>query len=85
MPAGGVVFADPCETLARVAALVGKYSRERSSNSRVECQDSMPSLSSAEQGLPIDCRIPGRPQAPRTVPEVYSASSTGRCNTGWLK
>jgi hypothetical protein len=45
----------------------------------------MTALSRAEPGLPIDWRIPSRPQAARMVPAVYSASSTGRCNTGLLE
>ena len=59
-------------TLARAAARVGKSSRERSSNSRVECQASMAALSSAEPGRPIDWEMPSRVQAARTRPAVYS-------------
>src|ERR1022692_1888383 len=44
-------------TLVRAAALVGKSSRDRSSNPRVEWNDSMTALSSAEPGLPMDWRI----------------------------
>jgi hypothetical protein len=59
-------------TLARAAVLVAKCSRARSSNSRVECHDSMTALSSADPGLPIDWRMPSRPQAARTIGAVYS-------------
>src|SRR3712207_4592345 len=37
-------------TLARASALVAKRSRRRSSNSTVECQDSITALSSADPG-----------------------------------
>src|SRR5258705_2382619 len=40
--------------LARAAALVAKCSTERSSNSRVECQDPLPAVAGADPGLPID-------------------------------
>src|ERR1022692_2514121 len=58
--------------LARAAALVAKCSSERSSNSSVECHDSMTALSRADPGRPIDWEIPSRPHAERTRPEVYS-------------
>ena len=45
----------------------------RSSNSSVECQDSMTALSSADPGRSIDWRTPQRAQAARNVPAVYSA------------
>ena len=61
-------------TLARAAALVANCSTERSSNSRVECQDSMTALSSADRGLPIDWQAPRRWQAARKAPAVYSAA-----------
>jgi len=41
-------------TLARACALVVKCSIRRSSNSRVECHDSMTALSRADPGRPID-------------------------------
>src|SRR2546430_897420 len=41
-------------TPARAAALSGNCSMRRSSNSTVECHDSMTALSSAEPGRPID-------------------------------
>jgi hypothetical protein len=48
-------------TRARARALVAKCSTRRSSNSRVECQDSMTALSSADpglrspEGIPVTC------------------------------
>src|SRR5215211_7909581 len=41
-------------TAARASALVAKCSNRRSSNSTVECQDSITALSSADPGRPID-------------------------------
>jgi hypothetical protein len=59
-------------TRARACALVAKCSRARSSNSRVECHDSMTALSSADPGLPIDWDTESRRQAARNAPAVYS-------------
>jgi len=59
-------------TPARAAALVAKCSRRRSSNSTVECHDSITALSSADPGRPIDCRMPSRVQARRNSRAVYS-------------
>jgi transposase InsO family protein len=59
-------------TRARARALVAKCSTRRSSNSRVECQDSMTALSSADPGLPMDWLMPSREQAARKAPAVYS-------------
>jgi len=59
-------------TLARACARVANVSAERSSNSRVECQDSIIALSSAEPGRPMDWRMPSRVQAERNRPAVYS-------------
>ena len=59
-------------TLARAAALVANCSTERSSNSRVECQDSLTALSSADPGLPIGWQAPSGWQAARKAPAVYS-------------
>src|SRR5690349_14430828 len=61
-------------TAARAWALVAKCSRRRSSNSNVECQDSITALSRADPGRPIDWRTPNRSQAARTRPAVYSAA-----------
>src|SRR5216683_1573731 len=72
-------------TLARAADRVEKSSRERSSNSRVECQASMAALSSAEPGRPIDWEMPSRVQAARTRPAVYSADSTGDRNASTVR
>ena len=58
--------------LVRASALVAKCSRRRSSNSTVECQDSITALSSADPGRPIDWRMPSRSQAVRVSPAVYS-------------
>src|SRR3954471_14897404 len=58
---------------ARVASLASR----RSSNFRVECQDSMTALSSAEPTRPIDWRTPSRAQAVRRDPAVYSAALVG--------
>src|SRR5260370_30377835 len=69
-------------TLVLAWDLVAKSSRDRSSHSSVEWNDSMAALSSAEPGLPIDCRMPSRPHAWRNRPAVYSAGSRGRRNTG---
>jgi len=44
-------------TLVLAAAIVGKSSRERSSNSSVEWNDSITALSRAEPGRPIDWRM----------------------------
>ena len=57
----------------------------RSSNSRVECHDSMTALSSAEPGLPIDWAIPIRWQAAWKARAVYSADSADRRNTSLLE
>jgi hypothetical protein len=59
-------------TLARAAALVAKCSIRRSSNSTVECHDSMTALSSADPGRPIDWATDSRAQAARNAPAVYS-------------
>jgi hypothetical protein len=67
-----VVVIDPGRDRARASALVANRWTERSSNSRVECQDSMPALSSADPARPIDCRIPIRSQAARNRCAVYS-------------
>jgi hypothetical protein len=67
-------------TRARAATSVAN-APARNSNSKVECQDSMTALSSAERGLPIDWRMPSRAQAARTMPAMHSADSTGRRNT----
>jgi hypothetical protein len=48
-----------------LAPLVAKCSSERSSNSKVKCQDSITALSSADPDQPIDCRIPILSQALR--------------------
>ena len=61
-----------CATRRRAAALVSNVSSERSSNSSVECHDSMTALSSAEPGRPIDWAMPRRAQAARNIPAVYS-------------
>src|SRR5437763_8065069 len=55
-----------------------KCSTERSSNSRVECQDSMTALSSAEPGRPIDWTMPSRSQAARTRPGQYTSAEFTR-------
>ena len=60
------------ETLARARALVANCSTERSSNSRVECQDSMTAVAGADPGLPIDWQTESRWQAARKAPAVYS-------------
>jgi hypothetical protein len=44
----------------------------RSSNSRVECHDSMTALSSADPGRPIDWETDSRLQAARNAAAVYS-------------
>ena len=76
-------------TLARAWALVANCSTERSSNSRVECQDSMTALSSADPGLPIDWQAPSRWQAARKAPAVYSLPrsvlSRTRLNTDYAE
>jgi len=59
-------------TRALACARVSKCSTERSSNSRVECQDSMTALSSADPGRPIDWRMESRWQACWTRAAVYS-------------
>ena len=58
-------------TRARACALVAKCSMRRSSNSTVECHDSITALSSADPGRPIDWQIESRWQAWRTRPAVY--------------
>jgi hypothetical protein len=59
-------------TLARACALVAKCSMRRSSNSTVECHDSMTALSSAEPTRPIDWQMPSRSHAARNAAAVYS-------------
>src|ERR671917_2261607 len=61
----------------RAAAWVANSSPERSSNSTVECQDSMTALSSADPGRPIDWRIWWRPQAARKEPGGVFAAAVG--------
>jgi hypothetical protein len=70
MPTVVVVVVDPGGTLAWAAALVAKCSIERSSNSKVECQDSMTALSSADPGRPIDWQAESRWQTARKAPAV---------------
>ena len=73
-------------TLARAAALVVKCSRRRSSNSKVECHDSMTALSSADPGGPSTGRRKAgrrrrgtRPRCTRRVqPERQSSRSAVR-------
>jgi hypothetical protein len=59
-------------TAARACAFVANFSRDRSSNSKVECQDSMTALSSADPGLPMDWEMESRWQACRNRVAVYS-------------
>ncbi len=59
-------------TRARACALVAKCSMRRSSNSTVECHDSITALSSADPGRPIDWEMASRVQAPRNSRAVYS-------------
>ena len=67
-----VVILDPRGDRTRAAALVVNLCRDRSSNSSVECQDSITALSSAEPGRPIDWAMPSRSQAARKLRAVYS-------------
>jgi hypothetical protein len=69
-----VVFSIQAATAVRACALVAKRCSRRSSNSTVECQDSITALSSADPGRPIDWRMLNRSQAARTSPAVYSLS-----------
>jgi hypothetical protein len=64
-------------TPARAAALVAKCPARRTSDSRVECHDSMTALSSADPGRPIDWEMDSRAQARRNRPAVYSAALIG--------
>src|SRR3954454_16463850 len=59
-------------TARRASARVANEESRRSSNSSVECQDSITALSSAEPTRPIDCRTPSRAQAAWKAPAVYS-------------
>jgi hypothetical protein len=72
VPPTGVVSSIQAATAARACALVTKCCSDRSSNSRVECHDSMTALSSADPGRPMDWRMPNRVQAVRKYPAVYS-------------
>ena len=76
-----VVLVDPGRDAGTGLGLVAKRSRARSSNSSVQCQDSMTALSRADPTLPIDCLMSSRLQAARKVLAVYSADSTGGRNT----
>jgi hypothetical protein len=58
--AGDGCSTDPGRDRALACALVAKCSAARSSNSSVECQDSMTALSSAEPGRPINWEVPSR-------------------------
>jgi len=61
-------------TPARACALVAKCSRRRSSNSTVECHDSITALSSfVNPGRPIDWRMDSRWQAARNSRGVLAA------------
>src|SRR4051794_21937403 len=62
-------------TRARATVLVGKCSRRRSSNSSVECHDSMTALSRADPTRPIDCWMPIRVHAARKIRAVYSLAA----------
>jgi hypothetical protein len=64
-------------TLAPACALVAECSMRRSSNSRVECQDSMAALSSADSSLPMDWQMESRSQAARKTP--WCTRCPGRC------
>ena len=59
-------------TRARACALVAKCSMRRSSNSTVECHDSITALSRADPGRPIDWEMSSRLQAARNSRAVYS-------------
>src|SRR3954451_15841491 len=69
-------------TAARDSARVVKWCIDRSSNSSVECHDSITLLSRADPTRPIDCRIPVRIQAARKVWAVYSALIGVQYDTG---
>ena len=62
-------------TRARACALVAKRYRPRSSNSSVECHDSITALLRADPTLPIDCLMPTRSQAARKILAGLSALS----------
>jgi hypothetical protein len=72
VPRPGVVVLDPGADPGPGRCPGGEVLSERSSNSKVECQDSMTALSSADPGRPIDWEMPSRAQACRTRPAVYS-------------
>jgi hypothetical protein len=59
-------------TWTRAWALLANCSIRRSSNSTVECQDSMTALPNAYPGRPIDWVMPQRAQAMRNDRAVYS-------------
>jgi len=66
---------EPVVLAEAVSALVmagGWRSILRSSNSTVECHDSMTAVSRADRGRPIDWAIPSRWQAAWNARAVYS-------------
>src|SRR5690242_5766869 len=63
VPPAGVVVLDPGRDRGPGLRPVAKCCSDHSSNSRVECHDSMTALSSAEPGRPIDWVTPRRWQA----------------------
>jgi len=63
--------------------LVAKCSSEGSSNSKVECQDSITALSRADPARPIDCRICILSKA-EALPYDFDSSNTHRdTNAYW--
>ena len=78
-----VVLVDPGRDPGpELGPLVAKCSSERSSNSEVECQDSITALSRADPVQPIDCRICILSQA-EALPYDLDSSNTYRDTNGY--
>jgi hypothetical protein len=76
-----VVVVDRCRHPPTASVVVGKCSARRSSNSRVECQDSITALPSAEPGRPMDWVMSSRSHAARNTGR--STRRPARCESAY--
>jgi hypothetical protein len=81
-PVAVVLVVPGRDPVPELGHFVAKCSSERSSNSKVECQDSITSLSRADPAQPIDCRICILSQA-EALPYDYDSSNTYRGTNGY--
>ena len=84
-----VIVLDPGGDPRPGCALVAKCSSDRSSNSRVECQDSITALSSADPGRPIDWEmhepLAGGPERRAVYSLPWSVLNRIRLNTDYAE